>query len=305
VISPFIRGDEAALDEPGFWDRNQPGFRFSTSAPGTRAFFDEVERHRYALEPHIPQLVEFDRWTAKEVLEAGCGIGTDGVRFARAGAFYTGVDASPAAVELAQRRFELEQLPARFVNAPVTALPFANESFDLVFSHGVVHHVADTDRAVREFHRVLRPGGTAIVMVYHRHSFNYFVNIMIVRRMLAAFLLVPRAPEAIARATGEHAEVLQGHRELLRRYGLRYLTDSQMFFTNNTDGPGNPLTKAFTREDVKELFRDFADVRTATRFLNLRLYPRGDRLAATRVARRLEKVVGWHLYVFARKPSMA
>lgn len=293
------RGFESVESE--FWNENQPGFRFSNSQPGTREFFADVERHRYSLEPHIPQVVRFERWKARRVLEVGCGIGTDAALFARAGAEYTGVDSSSTALELARRRFCLEGLDGRFIRATLTALPFADESFDLVYSHGVIHHVADPDGAVREFHRVARTGGMVIAMVYHRGSLNYWLNIMVIRRLLAAILLVPNAPAAIAKATKERREVLEGHRVLLQRHGLRYLTDNALFLTNNTDGPGNPLTKVFTRADVAQLFRDFGDVRTETRFLNLRLYPFGDQIAATRPARRLEKVLGWHLYVIARK----
>ena len=146
-------------DPVDFWTENQPGFRFSALEPGTREFFDEVASHRYSLEPAIKEMVRFDDWRGREVLEAGCGIGTDAVEFARAGARYTGLDFSPTALDLARRRFALEGLEARLVEGSVTALPFPERSFDLVYSNGVLHHVEDTHRAIREVHRVLRPGG--------------------------------------------------------------------------------------------------------------------------------------------------
>ena len=234
-----------------------------------------MERHRYALEPHIPEVVQFGRWADRDVLEVGCGIGTDGARFAGSGARYTGVDQTETAISLARRRFDLKELAGRFQSCSATSLPFDDGSFDLVYSHGVVHHIADTESAVREFHRVLRPGGTALVMVYHRDSFNYRVNIMMIRRMLAAMLVVPGAPSGIARLTGESPDVLEGHRELLRKHGLGYLTDGERFLSNNTDGPGNPLSKVYSRSDVRALFSDFASVTTATRYLNLRVIPGG------------------------------
>ena len=284
-----------------FWSRSQPGFRFSSDEPGTPQFFAEVERHRYALEPHIPEVVQFGRWADRDVLEVGCGIGTDGARFAGSGARYTGVDQTETAISLARRRFDLKELAGRFQSCSATSLPFDDGSFDLVYSHGVVHHIADTESAVREFHRVLRPGGTALVMVYHRDSFNYRVNIMMIRRMLAAMLVVPGAPSGIARLTGESPDVLEGHRELLRKHGLGYLTDRERFLSNNTDGPGNPLSKVYSRSDVRALFSDFASVTTATRYLNLRVIPGGGRLSRLPIARRLERRFGWHLYVQAVK----
>jgi SAM-dependent methyltransferase len=284
-----------------FWTAYQPGFRFTDAEPGTERFFEDVEAHRYRLEPHIPEVVRFERWSGADVLEAGCGIATDGARFARAGARYTGLDGSPAAISLARDRFARQGLSGAFVEGSVTELPFEDASFDLVFSHGVIHHTEGTERAVEEFHRVLRPGGRALVMLYHRNSLNYCFTIMTVRRALAAALLVPGSAEAIARATGEQQEVLDGHRALLRRHGLRYLTDTGLFLSNNTDGPGNPLSKVYTRELAARMFASFETVTTDVRFLNLRIFPGGDRIAATRLARRAERRIGWHLYVLATK----
>jgi SAM-dependent methyltransferase len=289
------------LAREAFWTGYQPGFRFTGAEPGTPEFFRDVEEHRYSLEPHIPEVVQFERWAGRDVLEAGCGIATDGMRFARAGARYTGFDGSSTALSLARRRFEAAGVDARFEQGSVAALPFADESFDLVFSHGVIHHTQDTEQAVAEFHRVLRPGGTALVMLYHRGSLNYRFTILVVRRVLAALLLVPGAAGLVARATGEDPAVLEGHRALLREHGLRYLTDRGLFLSNNTDGPGNPLSKVYSRAEARRLFAAFDDVQTAVRFLNLRAYPGGERLAATRAARALERRIGWHLYVKATK----
>ena len=99
-----------------FWNEHQPGLRFADAPIGTPEFFALVERQRYALEPHIPELVRFERWQGRDVLEVGCGIGTDGARFARAGARYTGVDPTATALELARQRFELEGLDGRLLS---------------------------------------------------------------------------------------------------------------------------------------------------------------------------------------------
>ena len=285
------------------WSANQPGFRFVQAEPGTPAFFTDVERHRYQLEPHILEVVRFARWGGKDVLEAGCGIGTDGIRFARNGARYFGVDFAADAVALARSRFELEEREGTFVQADILELPFEDESFDLVYSHGVIHHFADTQRAVDEFYRVLRPGGHALVMVYHRNSLNYWFTIMVLRRALAAALLIPGAVSGIARVTGEDAELLHEHRRLLSKHGLTYLFDNELFLSRNTDGPTNTLSKAYTIGEMHRLFDKFGSVQTSVRYLNLRIYPGGNRIAKMSLARRLERRIGWHLYVDAVKDA--
>ena len=289
------------MESGTYWTRNQPGFRFSSAKYGSAEFFADIEAHRYRLEPHIRDVVRFDRWRGRDVLEVGCGIGTDGAAFARAGARYTGLDAAATALDLARRRFTLEGLQGRFVHGSAGRLPFRDGVFDLVYSHGVIHHITGPEAAVCEFYRVLRPGGTALVMLYHRASFNYHFTIMVVRRVLAALLLVPGAAALVARITGEDKKILEAHRELLRAHGFRYLRDRALFLSNNTDGPGNPLSKVYSVQEVREIFRSFAKIDTTVRYLNLRFFPGGNRLSTTRIGRLLERRIGWHLYVEAVK----
>jgi ubiquinone/menaquinone biosynthesis C-methylase UbiE len=290
------------VEKREFWSDYQPGFRFAGSPVGTREFFDEVTAYRDAIEPHIPEVVDFPRWSGSKVLEAGCGIGTDGVRFARAGAEYTGFDFSPTALSLARHRFEMEGLDGRFVSGSVTQLPLREETFDLVFSHGVIHHVDDTEATLREFERVLKPGGTALVMVYHRRSLNYHVSIMLLRRALVGLLLLPKGGRLVAKATGEPEDVIAGHKELLSRHGFGYIRDRALFLNHNTDGPGNPLAKVYSRVELAAMAPPGLEVvRTEVRYLNLRLYPGGPRFAATGAGRRLERRLGWHLYLEGRK----
>jgi len=291
------------MEHRAFWSTYSPGFRSSDAPVGSREFFAEVIARRSAREAHIDEVVGFDRWTGCDVLEAGCGIGTDGARFAGGGARYTGMDFSPTALSLARRRFALDDLAGTFVGGSVTALPFADNTFDLVFSHGVIHHVGDTQGALNEFVRVLRPGGTALVMAYHRASLNYHVSIGIVRRSLIGLLLVPGMAATISRATGEPRHVIDGHTDLLARHGLRYVTDRNLFVSHNTDGPGNKLAKAYSRDELERMCSaaGLVSLRSEVRYLNTRLYPLGDRLAASSGGRRLERHVGWHLYMEGRK----
>src|SRR5712664_3366938 len=149
-----------------FWQANPCGTKFADAEPGSRRFYELVEAHRYQKEWHIPQAADFAGSRGLRVLEIGCGLGTDGTQFAKAGADYTGVDLTDAAVELARKNFELLGLRGDFRTADAENLDFADETFDLVYSHGVLHHTPDIEAAVNEIHRVLKPDGRAIVMLY-------------------------------------------------------------------------------------------------------------------------------------------
>jgi hypothetical protein len=136
-------------------------------------------------------------------------------------------------------------------------------------------------------------------MVYHRASLNFYVSIMVVRRLLAGAPLVPGADRLVAGLTGEPIEVLRGHRELLARHGTRYLTDPALFLSHNPDGPGKPLSKVYTAENMRRAFAGFAEVKTRVRFLNLRAYPASERLKRLSPSRWLGRRAGWHLWVSA------
>ena len=166
----------------------------------------------------------------------------------------------------------------RFVERSIIELPFDDASFDLVYSMGVIHHLPDTERAclrVSPRPAAGRSSDRAIVMVYHRDSFNYRFTILVLRRALVSLLLLPGGPALVGRLTGERIDVLEGHRHLLREHGLNYVRDHQLFLNNNTDGPGNPLSKVYGRKEARELFARFDEVRTTVRFLHLRSYPGG------------------------------
>jgi ubiquinone/menaquinone biosynthesis C-methylase UbiE len=146
-----------------------------TAAPeGSRRYFDDVERRRYELEPFIPRFADFDGARGKRLLEIGVGLGTDFVRFVRAGSVATGVDLTPRAVDLVKQRLALEGLEADVRVADAERLPFEDGSFDRVYSWGVLHHTPDTERAIAEAVRVARPGGAVTVMLYGRRSWVAF-----------------------------------------------------------------------------------------------------------------------------------
>ena len=283
-----------------FWQANPCGIKFADEELGTKRFFELVEAHRYETEWHIPGAADFVSASGLKVLEIGCGLGTDGAQFARAGADYTGVDLTDAAVELARKRFELFNLPGRFKTADAENLDFADETFDIVYSHGVLHHTPDTEQAVREIHRVLRRGGRAIVMLYHRNSYNYRVNISLLRRAGAQLLKSEGGVRLVLTITGEPLASLQQHAELVRTQKQSYL-DQDEFLSQNTDGAGNPLARVYSRAEARELFQDFSKVTFKTFFLNKRRLPVFGKLMPRSVESKLAARWGWHLWIYATK----
>ncbi|MBA2702997.1 MAG: class I SAM-dependent methyltransferase [Blastocatellia bacterium] len=283
-----------------FWQANPCGVKFADAEPGSRRFYELVETHRYAKEWHIPAAANFARTRGLKVLEIGCGLGTDGAQFAKAGADYTGVDLTDAAVELARKRFELFDLPGKFQTADAENLEFADESFDLVYSHGVLHHTPDTTRAIREIYRVLRPGGRAIVMLYHRNSYNYRVNISLLRRAGAQLLRWDSGVSLVHKLTGEPLDNLQEHARLLKTQKKTYLGDEE-FLSQNTDGAGNPLARVYSREEAGQLFQDFSEVTLKTYFFNKRRLPLLGKLLPPSLESQLAARWGWHLWIYATK----
>lgn len=282
-----------------FWQDHPCGTKFANAEPGSRKFYELVEAHRYGKEWHIPAAAGFAQTKDLDVLEIGCGLGTDGAQFAQAGARYTGIDLTDAAVDLARRRFEVFHLPGSFRVADAERLDFPDNSFDLVYSHGVLHHTPDTQAAVREVHRVLRPGGRAVVMLYHRDSYNYRVNISVLRRAGVHLLRWNAGIKLVHTLTGETEESLREHAQQLHA-DSQYLSSTE-FLSRNTDGAGNPLARVYSRRQARELFKDFAAVRLQPYFLNKRWLPILGLLLPRALEAKLASRWGWHLWIYATK----
>ena len=165
-------------DVQSYWDARPCNIRHSPKPVGSREYFDEVEARKYMVEPHIPGFADFERWRGKRVLEVGCGIGTDSINFARAGADLTAVDLSPESIRVAEKRAAVMEVGdrIRFVQANAEELASAldGETFDLVYSFGVIHHTPRPDRALAEMRNLVAPDGTLKLMVYHRRSWKVF-----------------------------------------------------------------------------------------------------------------------------------
>lgn len=153
-----------------YWEQHIHDLDVSQQAPGTPEFFQDLDAYHFEKLHHLLRLVDFDGYRGRAVLDVGCGAGVDLARFARGGAVVTGVDLAASAIALATANFAQQGLAGDFRVANGEALPFADDTFDLVFAHGVVQYTADPQVLVDEVRRVLKPGGMAILQVYNRVS---------------------------------------------------------------------------------------------------------------------------------------
>ncbi|MDH7514396.1 MAG: class I SAM-dependent methyltransferase [Bacteroidota bacterium] len=210
-----------------FWNENPCGVVYA-GGESRRAYYDGQARTRYELEPYIRAFARFEEGHDKDVLEVGIGMGADHLEWANARPrSLTGIDLTLMAVEHTKERFELQGFtPCVFV-ADAEWLPFRDASFDIVYSWGVLHHSPDTAKGVEEVSRVLRPGGRARIMLYHKRSITGLL--------------------------------------LWLRYGLmagRPFRSWSEIYSHHLESPG---TKAFTVEEARRMFSRFRHVEISLR----------------------------------------
>lgn len=208
-----------------FWDDASCGEELYLEWPTIEGYRQQAEV-RYRLEPYIETFADFANSSGRKILEIGVGLGADHQQFAEAGAELFGCDLTPRAVEHTRRRFQLLGLKSVLRQADAEALPYDDASFDLVYSWGVLHHSPDTPAAVNEVHRVLKAGGRAKVMIYHKYS-------------LVGYML-------------------------WLRYGLgafKPTTSLQEIYSRYLESPG---TKAYSVAEAHRLFQRFSSVTIRT-----------------------------------------
>jgi ubiquinone/menaquinone biosynthesis C-methylase UbiE len=247
------------------WTQEPAGAVLAGALPrGTPDFFREVEQTRYALYPWLLPYLRHPRWSGRRVLEIGVGLGTDHLQLSRAGAIMHGVDLTPTSLEMTRLRFEQEGRTTTLALADAEDLPFEDESFDAVYSFGVLHHTPDMDAAIQEVRRILKPTGFALIAIYNRNS--YFHGWRLLR----------------------HYASLEWRRKSLAEMRADF-----------EFGEGVPVVHLTSRRDVQQLFRRFRTAQVAARHLPTNRGPQSIRPHLDALLRGIERRVGWYWVVEA------
>lgn len=157
-----------------YWNDRPCNIKHSDNPIGHIEYFDEVEKRKYFVEPHIVNFAEFDKWKNKKVLEIGCGIGTDSINFTRAGAELTCVELSEKSLEICKKRFQVYGLNARFIlaNAENIGELLQGEKFDLIYSFGVIHHTPYPEKIIKSIKNLCDDNTTIKIMLYSLISYK-------------------------------------------------------------------------------------------------------------------------------------
>jgi SAM-dependent methyltransferase len=251
--------DVRVADVRAFWEANPlcaSAIPYPLGSPEYFRYYDALREQNEPV-PFARTLHEYDRFAGRRVLDVGSGNGYVLSRYAAAGAHVYGVDLTETGIGLCRKRFALAGLPGYFTVGSAEDLPFRSGSFDLVCSMGVLHHTPETGRAVREVHRVLRPGGRLIVMFYHRNSFHYRV-LFPLRRLLAG----------------------------------KSLQQS----VNEVDGVGNPKGDVYSRGELRALLAGFSDLEVFAGLLPWNRLGPLEGVVPAAVRRWTDRRAGWFLY---------
>jgi SAM-dependent methyltransferase len=192
-----------------YWNRHIHDLEITTHPVGSRGFFDDLDQYHFEKLHHLLRLVDFDAYRGRRVLEVGCGAGVDLARFAKGGAEVVGVDLAASAIDLARANFEQQGLHGEFRVADGEALPFPENSFDLVYAHGVVQYTTNPQRLVDECRRVLKPGGEAVFQVYNRISWLNALS-----KLMKVGLEHDDAPVLLKFSIAEFKTLVSGFREV-------------------------------------------------------------------------------------------
>jgi ubiquinone/menaquinone biosynthesis C-methylase UbiE len=274
VRAPRVETGDRYKDEvQRQWDNDPAGSHYVKAAePHTLQWFEEAEAYRFAeYAPWMAETMEFAKHRGDRVLEIGGGMGTDLSQFARHGALTTDLDLSSGHLELAKENFRLRGLPGEFVLHDAESLVFPDNTFDLVYSNGVLHHTPNTRQVVEEIHRVLKPGGRTIVMMYAENSLHYWRNLVWAIGLKEQQLLTSSMGDIMSRSV-----------------------------ERSDNAAARPLVKVYTGRRLRRLFEGFENLDVVQRQMVSAEVPRSLTWVPLPL---LGTIMGWNLIIKARKPG--
>jgi SAM-dependent methyltransferase len=293
---PVIEGQKQKEVEQ-FWDAKPCDSDTSDEALHSKEYFNAIEKERYRLQSHILDLLPSLDLNGKKVLEIGTGAGTDARTIIAMGGDYTGINVDAGSSEMTRRALEVFDLSGEVCHASALDIPYQPETFDLVYSFGVLHHIPDVDRAMEEIHRVLKPGGRLAIMLYNRTSINYVVEIRHLRKWGLSLIGFPGIVSVLG-WLGLPKVKLRRHLELHKIAGR--MSDGE-WLSRNTDGPDNPYSRVYDRYETEWLLSGFGEIEQYTKFFDYRHWGPVGKVLPERMRRALGNKWGWHRIAKARK----
>lgn len=262
-----------------YWNKRPCNIRHSPSEPGTKKYYDEVETRKYFVEPHIVGFADFKKWKGKKVLEIGCGIGTDTMNFARAGAEVTAVDLSVESLKIAKHRAEIFGLSDKITfynaNAEELSKTVPPQKYDLIYSFGVIHHTPHPERVIEEISKHFADENSTLkIMVYNRYS-------------------------------------LKSLRIVLTEGKGKFWQTEKLIATHSEAQTGCPVTYTYNRKSIKKLLSGYEikerivdhifpyQIKHYVKYKYVKIWPY--RWMPQFLFRTLERLFGWHLCVTATK----
>jgi len=257
-------------DVESFWNSNPCMARLYHGNKNKITAFTKIEDERYSRFSGILKYALFKSFKGKKVLEVGCGIGSDGIQFARNGACYTGVDLTNAAVSIAKERFELFGQKGEIIKVDTESLPFPDNYFNHVYSFGVIHHSPNPENIVNEIHRVLKPGGSINIMLYNRTSFYYFIEVKLMRKLFFMFcekkIFWNRLFRMFGESTAKRFESFRQKLEEMKAINARPTTKE--WISMHTDDVFCPLAGVYSKRDAQKLFIRFREFKSSVWFID-------------------------------------
>ena len=269
----------ALADVVKYWDAHPVHSVEFDQGADLKAYCEAIDRMRWSdNERWARRFYDFPLPEGARVLDAGCGIGVCARYYARKRYRVYAVDISPRAVDITRRSFELLGLEGEVQVGNVEQLPYPDQFFDAVVSNGVIHHTPQTEQAVGEFYRVLKPAGFASCCIYYRNVLLRPPGWEITKRVL---------PLALKKRSGREAILsVETPEELVRSY----------------DGNGTPIAKLYSADEARELFHRFEITAMAPHYFPAR-FLRGVRPGGL-VHRLLDAWCGTLMYVLVAKPAV-